>query len=158
MKIVNGVKSDYLQKFSNTILYKKMKVLPCDLLKNENFLKISKFIINLSPSNDAGSHYVALSIKKKTCIYFDPYGFPCVNKDILDVLEKNNKKIRYVSKVVQTSISYFCGYFCLSFLIFQENEVSIKTFASLFSSSDVKKNEKKCVEIIKRRIKCRNIQ
>ena len=43
-------------------------------------------IINTAPSDTAGEHWVALVMQKKKCFYFDSYGLPVINQDILHFL------------------------------------------------------------------------
>ena len=146
---MNGLRSDYLENLAQVCLDKFNNVVACD---NLPILKSGdRFICNLDTSHEKGSHYIAISIKNGRSIYFDSYGFPCLNKHIKNTfLSSNITKIYYSKKPIQTSVSLFCGYFCLAFLICDEQGVTLEQFVSMFIENDVKANEKIASEIIKR--------
>ena len=145
---MNGLRSDYLKDLSNLCLSDFNDVLPCDKL---TVLKQGdKYICNLDPSNEKGSHYIAVSIKKNYCLYFDSYGFPCMNDYIKKAfLDNDITTVYYSKKTIQSSLSLFCGYFCLAFLICDECTFSMDEFLSLFYEKNLKRNEDIAADIIK---------
>ena len=140
---MNGLRSDYLEKLAKICL----NVVACDELKVLNYG--DKYICNLDRSYEEGSHYIAISIKEENSIYFDSYGNPCLNEYIKNALVENHiTEMYYSAKQIQNSISLFCGYFCLAFLICDERNIKLEDFLSLFKENDVRSNEKLASEII----------
>lgn len=85
---LNGFRSDELDNIMKHISIKNNEfhgIFPCDhflkLIKDNTdiFLsKISRFIVNLSSSNNSGSHWIAIVMKKDYTEYFDSLGvFMC---------------------------------------------------------------------------------
>ena len=79
---------------------------PKKALKNND-----KYIINLDTSKEPGSHYIAISIKKDSVIYFDSFGMKCTNPYIQKSLKKCKKKIISSKSPIQSINSLFCGFF-----------------------------------------------
>ena len=72
-------------------------------------------IINTVPSNKEGEHWVALVLKKKRCYYFDSFGLPIMNGNILKFLE-GYRKVTYSNVCIQSINSEKCGKFCIAFV------------------------------------------
>ena len=145
---MSGLRSDYLKDLSNLCLSDFSDVVPCDKLSV--LTQGDKYICNLDPSNEKGSHYIAVSIKKDYCLYFDSYGFPCMNEYIKKAfLENDITTLYYSKKSIQSSFSLFCGYFSLAFLICDECGLSMDEFQNLFDDKNLKRNEKVAADIIK---------
>ena len=116
---MNGLRSDYLEKLVRLCVSNFQNVVACDQLTS--MCDGDRFICNLDRSFEKGSHYIALAIQNGKCVYFDSYGFPCLNEHIEAALIRNNiSKLYYSKKTIQNGISLFCGYFCLAFLICDE--------------------------------------
>ena len=127
-------------------------VVACDELKVLNYG--DKYICNLDRSYEEGSHYIAISIKEENSIYFDSYGLPCLNEYIKKSLVGNQiTEIYYSAKQIQNSLSFYCGYFCLAFLIYDKKNIKLENFLSMFQENDVKANEKVAAEIILKSLK-----
>ena len=138
---MKGLTNKYLENLSFKCLKQFLGVFPCDFL-NDIKLKVNDtLIVNLSESSKKGSHFVALSIKNDNVIYFDSFGLKCENPYILDVCKLNNKDIVYTDLQTQDIKSYFCGYFCLSFLICDQNGTSLEDFHRKLDSKDLQKND-----------------
>ena len=54
-------------------------------------------IINTVTSDTGGEHWVAIVMQRKRCYYFDSFGLPVINEDILHFLE-DYEKVTYSSK------------------------------------------------------------
>ena len=148
---MNGLRSDYLENLANICLLKFNNVTACDKLKT--LKQGDKYICNLDPSHQKGSHYIAISVKKSGSLYFDSYGFPCMNEHIKRAFLKSNiTKLYYSQKSIQSSISLFCGYFCLAFLICDERGLSMEQFLSLFDEKDLRANEGVASDIIRQSV------
>lgn len=77
----------------------------------------SSFIANLDPHMLPGSHWVAIYFyNSKKVYYFDSYGLPPSNKNILRFLKKNARVIFYNKICFQEKFTTTCGHFCLYFL------------------------------------------
>jgi len=80
--------------------------------------KLSKdgnYIINLENHNQQGSHWTALIMSAKNCLYFDSFGMP-PPEAVYQFLEKKYGKVPFSKMEIQDMDSSFCGYFCLEFL------------------------------------------
>lgn len=107
-------------------------VFPCDLLPKK-FSLPAIFIINLSPHNEPGSHWVAVYISpKRSAFYFDSFGFPVKNCYIRRFLEIHSIKINYNRIQLQHVASNKCGKFCCAFAISILKHKSILMFISKF--------------------------
>ena len=91
-----------------------------DVIAKDQTKKLKKdgnYVINLENHNQPGSHWTALIMSAKDCVYFDSFGMPPPEK-VYQFLEKKYGKV-YFSKIeIQDIDSTFCGYFCLAFLKF----------------------------------------
>ena len=73
--------------------------------------KKSCFIINLSSSNHGGSHFVCLLVMPgKVIEYFDPFGLPLFDSNIIKAL--TSFKVEIFTKTIQDISSQFCGLYC----------------------------------------------
>lgn len=111
-----------------------------DSLPFENKIQSSAFIVNLDPHSMPGSHWVAIYFKQdnQTAYYFDSYGMPPSNKNILDFLQNNTNTIVYNKVCFQHNMSFYCGYFCLYFLFCCAREMFDM---ALLNRRDKKKND-----------------
>lgn len=76
------------------------------------------FIINLSPSTESGSHWITLHIDEEgSAFYFDSFGMPPSNPDILRFLKLHSKKLAHNKKQLQHLSSIKCGRFASVFVI-----------------------------------------
>ena len=123
----------------------------CDGIKKPNFNNnISTYIFNLSKLNEKGSHLVAIQInsKAKKVIYFDSFGFPCTNKDILTFIFSVNNKYEYNSKQIQDFESNYCGMYCLAFVMHHDSNNKFINFLRMFNSDKLIKNDEIVVNYI----------
>jgi len=143
-----GLSNHYLNELSRYCLTNFKKVIPCDYIQRYKLKTNDQFIINLSDSSTNGSHFVALSIKEKHCIYFDSFGFECKNSYITKKLKKCKKQIIYSKTQVQGITSLFCGFYCLAYLISDEKGTSLNNFLNNFEYNNLEKNDKICMDYI----------
>ena len=76
----------------------------------------SSFIVNLDRQSSPGSHWVAIYFQKRKSYYFDSYGLPPKDKNILIFLKNNANTILYNKVCFQDNYTVTCGKFCLYFL------------------------------------------
>lgn len=95
-------------------------VFACDQLPKHVNLPAA-FVINLSPSNEKGTHWVGLYINKSgEANYFDSYGFfPLTNKHIGYFIRMHSKKMNYNHKQIQHLSSTNCGKYVAIFILSQ---------------------------------------
>ena len=107
---------------------------------------LSTYIFNLSKINEKGSHLVAVSLKNNNVVYFDSFGLPCTNKDILSFIYSINKKYKYNSMQIQHLNSNYCGLYCMAFIMHQDkDEQKFENFLQMFNHS---KNKLKNDDIV----------
>ena len=97
-------------------------------------------IINTKPSNMKGEHWVALVLKKKKCFYFDSFGVPILNDDILQFLQ-DYYKVTYSDVCIQSVNSEKCGKFCIAFVKAVRSKQSYSEFLSNFNFIDLASND-----------------
>ena len=121
-------------------------VFSCDTIPL--FGKNSRFsvIVNLSPESQPGSHFIAIFVNKTRAYYFDSLGLPCINRDISNYLNQYS----VISNINQFQCldSFFCGYYCMLFVILMERGMCFTKFRKLFSK-DCKNNDTIVVELLK---------
>ena len=97
-------------------------------------------IINTANSDTDGEHWVALVLQKKRCFYFDSFGLPIMNKNILHFLQKY-KKVMYSDICIQDSNSEKCGKFCIAFIKYVQSRNSYNDFIAKFDFVKLYKND-----------------
>ena len=148
---MNGLTNEYIEKLSKLCINNFISVLPCDIFFKKELKCGQKYIVNLAKAREPIGHFVAICVEKDHFVYFDSYGLSCYNSFInAAFLKRPNFKIKYFEKDVQGlgEISFFCGFYCLCYLICKEMKLSNEQFASLFTDS-FRDNEKTCIDIIK---------
>lgn len=143
-----GLRSDYLSELSKYCLTDFVEVIPYDYFKNYKLKPKNQFILNLSHSSSGGSHYIAIVIQKDCSTYFDSFGMSCENLEITKHLKKRKKPIINSNIQIQDFSSIFCGYFCLAYLIYDQNQYELEKFISMFDEKNLLQNDKKCIKII----------
>lgn len=93
-------------------------------------------IINLSKSDDPGSHWTAVYFDKDgLASYFDSYGFKGRGHYIESFIKRNCKKFEYNNQQLQQLSSKVCGMYSALFILHKMNGGSIKSFVSRFSKN-----------------------
>lgn len=98
-------------------------------------------IVNTQTSTKVGEHWVALILTKKHCFYFDSFGLPIVNQNILQYLNPYYDIVRYSDVCIQHIGSDKCGEFCIVFVTQVESKKTYEKFISQFHTIDVKEND-----------------
>lgn len=94
------------------------------------------FIINLSPSSQPGSHWVSLYITARgTAFFFDSFGLPPRNIDILRFVKLHSKKLIHNKKQLQHLSSIKCGRFACVFVVSVLRVGGVKLFFDKFSKN-----------------------
>jgi hypothetical protein len=95
----------------------------------------SAFIVNLSPSNEIGSHWISIYIdENKHGYYFDSYGLQPNVDDIVKFLEIQCKSYHWSTREIQATNSTVCGAYAVCYIIFrmQSNNNRIRDFQDFF--------------------------
>ena len=109
--------------------------------------KPSFIIINLSPSYEAGSHWVSVVIDKNDeSYYFDSYG-NIPPSEIINFLERNSKVWYYNNMKFQGNLSVLCGYFVIMFAFYFFND--IQKFFKIFKECKHLLNDKLLINFFK---------
>jgi hypothetical protein len=141
-----GLRNQYVENLGKKICGKHfLGVYPSDIQPQLN-TKIYKFsiIFNTEKHTQKGSHFIAIFADKYDFHYFDSYGEDCSNTDIKKFIIKNLKRREYSynKKCIQDDKSLFCGFFCLSFILHRNKNISIKKYLENFSSNLLSNNNK----------------
>ena len=102
-------------------------------------IKNGAYVVNLDEYTDAGTHWIALYVKNNEVVYFNSFGVEHAPKEIKRFIGHKNTKTNIFR--IQADNSIMCRYFCIGFIDFMFAGRSLIDFASLFSPSDVKKND-----------------
>ena len=108
-------------------------------------IKKGAYVINLDEYEDAGTHWIALYVNKKV-VYFDSFGIEHVPKEINKFTGNNNTENNIFR--IQAYDSIMCGYFCIEFINYMLKGKTLLDYTYLFSSHDLKKNDKIIKDII----------
>ena len=154
-KMVTNKYIEDVMRTRNTRYYKG--VFSCDNIPIFNDRSFT-LVANLSKRGEEGTHFVVLYKKDNSLVYFDPFGVPCRNRNILNYMRNFLQSTRipfylYVDTPIQHIDSMFCGFFCIAFCLCIENDYTIKNFLSMFSNKDLLLNDKLCIKVIQRLIK-----
>jgi hypothetical protein len=144
MKPSTGIRSDQLTKFCSKILKNNfLGVFPCDFYPLKfHMINKTSVIFNLSTSKEKGSHFVAIYKNNKKILYFDSFGKKKSNKHIKLFFKSSQCQISYNLTCIQDIKSYFCGIYCLAFLIFcQKENGTLKSFINMFNKKNLSLND-----------------
>ena len=97
-------------------------------------------IINTHDSTKPGEHWLGLVLLKNKCFYFDSFGLPIMNHNILKYL-RMYEKVSYSNVCVQETTSVKCGQFCIAFVQNVNSKKSYEDFISKFNSVNLKLND-----------------
>lgn len=150
-----GLTNKYVDKLCKDLKLDVVGVYPCDKLKK--IKKYESIIINLDTSNMPGSHFVCLYHSGKSLVFFDSFNLDCTNLYIINYINSYKCQVLNCSYQLQSYLSYFCGYFCVAFIIFCKLSKSainqkIHEFYSLFDFNKLSNNDKIVENFIKKYI------
>jgi hypothetical protein len=97
--------------------------------------------------------FVAIFANKNEIYYYDSLGLKCENKYILSFLNLSGRKIIENKIQIQSYDSIFCGYFCLSFIIYMSKQYSYKEYFKIFCKNNLKLNDIIVVEMLLKMMK-----
>jgi hypothetical protein len=131
----------------DTIDEKFVGVFSSDQLPQVKLKTGESVIINLSDSEEVGTHFVAAFKKAQHIIYFDSLALNVVTDDIEDFLNLH-RKIIYLRRRLQPLSSIYCGYYCIAFIIKMKSN-TLMQFHRLFQKTwNLSKNDKIILDIV----------
>ena len=90
------------------------KVCAKDQLPRQNPIHVKAYIVNTERSNKAGEHWVAVIFNNNgDGLYFDSYGLPPLETEIIDFLDNHSPSWRYNRQRLQSLQSKVCGLYCI---------------------------------------------
>ena len=128
---------DILKRASGKSLFYR-GVYSSDNLPKRKIVRLPMALVaNLSPSSSIGTHWISIFINKNRIgHYFDSYGLPPVQEDIVKFLHRNCRKIKYNYTQLQSTNSSVCGAYVICYIIYtMKNQDSQKQFKDLFSKN-----------------------
>ena len=146
-----GITNGDLEKLCKTLFNKNfLGVFPSDVTPKLR-RPVWAVIFNLSPHYESGSHFIAITRRKKKIFYFDSFGSKCTNKNLIKFIKQYKLPIEHNQTKIQDDKSSLCGYYCLYFLheYFKKNK-SCKEIISKFNKKpeELKTNDLKLLEYI----------
>lgn len=137
----------YLDKLLNPICQNYGGCFSCDTIP---IIKAPiNFIVNLSKEREIGTHFIALIIKEQSIFYFDSFGLPCTNEDILTYMGKLSRQVFYNKLKVQDISSKMCGYYCALIVLRNDSACQLKGDLSFYTDSKLLHlNDKLCTDYI----------
>lgn len=91
-------------------------------------------ICNTDPISKPGEHWVSIFIsQKRKGEYFDSFGLPPSNQNIINFLKRNCKELKYNKHMIQSLFSNYCGQFCIMYVYHKANKKSLNFFLKLFN-------------------------
>ena len=101
-----------------------------------------KLIVNTGSVTTNGDHWIALTMNSNECLYFDSFGLPVLNHEIMKWLEEKYESLIYSNICIQHFSSDMCGAFCIAFLENVNSKRSYDRFINSFYHADIFKNDK----------------
>ena len=102
----------------------------------------AKLIINTGSVSTNGDHWIALTMNTKECLYFDSFGLPVINQEIMKWLRGKYGSLIYSNICIQHFSSDLCGAFCIAFLENVESKTTYERFINSFYHTDIFRNDK----------------
>lgn len=137
------ITNKWVHELANIIELHEIKgVCPIDFVHGYKLRKGQSLILNLDTSDEPGSHYVTLFCKGNNKFsYFDPLGIPPMDLNLQEFFENIQKRVKKsknqvivedMETCVQSPLSFFCGLFCIAFVIAQKQNLSNDYFFNMF--------------------------
>lgn len=101
----------------------------------------SSYIVNI------GGHFIALICKPHFCLYIDPFGLPCRDKDLQQRLKTLSVPVFYNSTPIQSLTSMYCGMYAILFVVYFDKSRD-RNKRLRFHRRNLKANDKVCLKYI----------
>ena len=80
-----------------------------DMLPKKRPWRVQAYIVNTHRSDQPGEHWVAIFFRENWAYYFDSYGQPPPDADILQFIEQNTRSYTYNKRCLQSVEMPVCG-------------------------------------------------
>lgn len=131
-------------------------VFPIDYLPLKDIKRPGLIIVNTAISTHPGKHWVAIYLPKsnRPIEFFDSYGRLLQNRYFDRFFTKfvRNNKILFNNRILQSSWTAVCGYYCCVYAVFRGRGISMNKFISIFSE-ETPENDRKIVELFHKHFK-----
>ena len=107
-------------------------------------------IINTDDSSKSGDHWVGLVLNKNKCYYFDSFGVPILEKNIINFLNHRYRTATVNNVCIQDTFSNLCGNFTIAFVSLVRNEGQYKKFISIFDPQNLRKNDEIILKLLRK--------
>lgn len=145
--MANGLSNKFVSKICSKLFGNHfLGVFPCDIHPNTNHRKKYSIIFNTGDSGTSGEHFVALYMEKNKLFYFDSFGKKPTDKNVLSFINNQKKKLICWKKKIQHEDSYYCGFFCIAFLLHKHKK--IPNFCKKILSKKLHLNNDRVVKFI----------
>jgi len=91
--------------------------------------KPNLFVANTRPSDHPGEHWIAVAVKDGRGFYFDSFGLP-PPKSFEKYMNRHCSEWTYNDRQFQSSISSFCGHYCVCFCILKSRNLDLCSILS----------------------------
>jgi len=121
--------------------------IPQSIGGKENF----SFICNHSKLGELGTHFVTVIGFSNLILYIDTFGSPCRIKEISKFLDLQDRPVSYNSTKIQSDSSYFCGFYCIMYVLYFDMIFKKRTVGKIeFDSVNLLNNDSICLDEIKK--------
>lgn len=110
------------------------------------------FVVNTAPLPEkphrkiiTGEHWVAIRLSDHENEYFDSFGEPPSQPNIVEYLAKQGKVLQHSTQMIQHPLSDTCGVYCIDYVRERSNNVSFRKYLSFFTA-DQDANDRKVVD------------
>ena len=75
---------------------------------------VQAYFVNTDSSYRSGEHWVAVIFNRNgDSTYFDSYGLPPLNTEIMSFIHNNSSRWTYSKQVIRSLLGVVCGYYCI---------------------------------------------
>lgn len=142
---MTGLTNGYVEKLGKKYCSNFLGVFPSDFYPDTNNKSTFSIIFNESRHDEEGTHFVAIFANKHYLYYFDSLGLKLENDYILNFVKMQNRSLVENKTQIQSYESIFCGFFCLTFILYME-KFKYKNFFNHFSTKNLTVNDKIVVD------------
>jgi len=101
------------------------------------------YVINTDDSHLPGTHWVAVYFPQEGCVeYFDSYGLPPLDDDIIDFMRRNAQTTRFNNVKLQGIDSMVCGQYCVYYLHHRSLGYSLEHLVTYFDRHSSRNDDK----------------
>jgi hypothetical protein len=150
---MSGLTNKYVEEIGKEHCNNFLGVFPCNIHPEIKERKTFSVIFNESKHNEEGTHFVCVYANENKAYYFDSLGLKCENNYILQFLKNTQRIIIENNRQIQSYNSIFCGYFCLSFIIFMFIKNNFKKYFIFFSEKNLKINDNIVTDLLIKMLK-----